>query len=77
MKTNLQKEEALTENAAGIGWVTREMMREGAVELAVSNGRSAQDVWKSDWEQASERLVQQGIARGEQQRYAHHWGINE
>ena len=47
MKTHLLKEGALTENSAGIGTVTRTMVRERAVELAMINGRTAQDVTKS------------------------------
>ncbi len=47
----------MTENSAGIGTVTRKMVRERAVELAVINGRSAQDVSKSDWEQAKRELT--------------------
>jgi len=47
----------LTENSVGIGTVTRNMVRERAVELAVINGRSAQDVSKSDWEQAKRELT--------------------
>ena len=35
MKTNPLKQGALTENSAGIGTVTRKMVRERAVELAV------------------------------------------
>jgi hypothetical protein len=50
MKTNPLKEGALAENSIGIGTVTRNMVRELAVELAVINGRSAQDVSKSDWQ---------------------------
>ena len=57
MKTNLLKEGALTENSAGIGTVTRTMVRERAVELAVINGRSAQEASKSDWEQAKRELT--------------------
>ena len=56
MKTNPMKEGALTENSAGIGTVTRQMVRERAVELAIINGRSAPDVSKSDWEQAKREL---------------------
>ena len=47
----------MTENSAGLGTVTRKMVRERAVELAVINGRSAQDVSKSDWEQAKRELT--------------------
>ena len=47
----------MTENSAGLGTVTRKMVRERAIELAVINGRSAQDVSKSDWEQAKRELT--------------------
>ena len=47
----------MTENSAGIGTVTRKMVRERAIELAVINGRPAQDVSKSDWEQAKRELT--------------------
>ena len=57
MKTNPLKEGALTENSAGIGTVTRKMVQERAVELAVINGRSERDVSKSDWEQAKRELT--------------------
>jgi hypothetical protein len=57
MKTNLLKEGVLTENSGGIGTVTRKMVRERAVELAVINGHSARAVSKSDWEQAKRELT--------------------
>jgi hypothetical protein len=57
MKTNPLKEGLLTENSSGLGSVTRGMVRERAIELAVINGRSAQDVSKSDWEQAKRELT--------------------
>ena len=57
MKTNPLKQGLLTENSAGIGTVTRKMVRTRAVELAVINGRSAQEVSKSDWEQAKRELT--------------------
>jgi len=57
MNTNPLKQGALTENSKGIGTVTRKMVRERAVELAVINGRSAQEVSKSDWEQAKHELT--------------------
>ena len=47
----------MTENSAGIGSVTREMVQARAAELAVINGRSAQDVSKSDLEQARRELT--------------------
>jgi hypothetical protein len=57
MNTNPLKEGALTENSASIGTATRKLVRERAVELAVINGRSAQEVSKSDWEQAKRELT--------------------
>ena len=57
MKTNPLKDGALTENSAGIGTVTREMVRQRAVELAIINGRTAQDASKADWEQAKRELT--------------------
>ncbi len=47
----------MTENSAGIGTVTRKMVRGRAVELAIINGRSAQEVSKSDREQAKWELT--------------------
>jgi hypothetical protein len=57
MKTNPLKEGTLTENSAGIGTVTRKMVRERAAELAVINGRFAQDASKSESEQARRELT--------------------
>jgi hypothetical protein len=57
MRTNPLKDGAFTENSAGLGTVTRKMVGERAVELAVINGRSAQDVSQSDWEQAKRELT--------------------
>jgi hypothetical protein len=57
MKTNPMKQGLLTENSAGIGTVTRKMVRERAAELAVINGRSAHDVTKTDLEQAKRELT--------------------
>ena len=59
MNTNPLKDGALTENGAGIGTVTRKMVRERAVVLAIISGRSAQHVSKSDWEQAKWELTGQ------------------
>jgi len=47
----------LTENTAGIGTVTRKMVRERAAELAVIDGRLAQDASKSESEQARRELT--------------------
>jgi hypothetical protein len=57
MKTNPLKEGALTENAAGLGTVTRRMVQARAAELAVINGRPAQDAAKSESEQARRELT--------------------
>jgi hypothetical protein len=57
MTNNPLKQGVLTENSAGIGPVTGGMVRERAVELAVINGRSAQEISKSDWEQAKRELT--------------------
>ena len=57
MNKNPLKQGILTENSAGIGTVTRKMVRERAVELAVINGRAARDVSKSDWDQARRELT--------------------
>jgi hypothetical protein len=57
MNTNPLKQGALTENSKGIGTVTKKMVRERAVELAVIDGRLAQEVSKSDWEQAKRELT--------------------
>ena len=57
MNTNPLKEGALTENSVGIGTVTIKMVQQRAVELAAINGRSAQEVSTSDWEQAKLELT--------------------
>ena len=57
MKTNPLKEGNISENSAGIGTVTRAMVRARAVELAVINGRSAQEVSRSEWERAKQELT--------------------
>jgi hypothetical protein len=57
MKNNPLKQGVLTEHSAGLGSVSRKMVRERALELAAINGRSANDVSKSDWEQAKRELT--------------------
>ena len=57
MKANPLKDGTLTENSAGLGTVTRAMLRERAIELAAIDGRTAQEVSKSDWEQAKVELT--------------------
>ena len=57
MKTNPLKDGALTMNSVGIGTVTRKMVRIRALELAFVDGRTAQEVSPSDWEQAKRELT--------------------
>jgi hypothetical protein len=57
MITNPLKVGLLTEISAGVGTVTRAMVRKRAVDLAVISGRSVQNVSKSDWEQAKRELT--------------------
>jgi hypothetical protein len=57
MNTNPLKQGALTENSAGLGTVTRKMVRKRAAELAAIDGRSAQGISKSDQEQARRELT--------------------
>ena len=59
MATNLLPASTLVERAAGLGAVSRGMLRERAMELAVTNGRSFQETSKSDWEQAKRELAAQ------------------
>ncbi len=44
-------------NTAGVGTVTRRMVRERATELARINGRSAHRVSTADWAQAKRELT--------------------
>ncbi|MEI9960891.1 MAG: hypothetical protein WDM76_07075 [Limisphaerales bacterium] len=57
MKNNPLKEGTLTENSAGLGTVTRDMVRTRAAELAVIDGRSATDATISDFAQAKRELT--------------------
>jgi hypothetical protein len=57
METNPLKEGELTVNSAGIGTVTRKMVRKRAVELAKLDGRSAHEVSKSDLALAKRELT--------------------
>jgi hypothetical protein len=56
MNSNPLKQGLLTENSTGVGTVTRKMVRDRAIELARINGH-AQEVSKSDWEQAKRELT--------------------
>jgi hypothetical protein len=57
MKINPLKESGLTENSAGIGTVTREMVHTRASELAVVDGRPPNGVTMSDLAQAKRELM--------------------
>ena len=57
MNTLRLSEEAADGNADYSGTVTRGMMRKRAIELAMSDGRSALEASKSDWEQANRNLA--------------------
>ncbi len=57
MKINLHKETALIEESGDAGKISRKLVRERAVEVAISHGRTAQDVSKADWEQAKRDLT--------------------
>ncbi len=54
---NPLKQGILTEHSTGLGTVTRKLVRERALELAVINGRSAAQTSKADWEQAKRELT--------------------
>jgi hypothetical protein len=54
---NLHKDGHIAKNGAGIGTVSRGMVRERAVELAIINGRPASEVSPSDWDQAKRELT--------------------
>ena len=57
MKIDPIVESALIINTTAVGTVTRKMVRERSVELALINGRAARDVSKADWEQAKRELT--------------------
>ena len=57
MNINPLKQGVLTEHSVGLGTVTLEVVRKRAAELAVINGRSVQEVNKSDWDQAKRELT--------------------
>jgi hypothetical protein len=57
MNTNPLSKGIVAINSTGVGTVTRKMVRERAVELAVINGRAEQEASKSDWEQAKRELT--------------------
>jgi len=54
---NPLKDGVLTENSAGLETVTRKMVRERAIELAVIDVRPAHEATKANWEQAMGQLT--------------------
>ena len=57
MESNAQSDAGLAGNSTSASRVTREMIRERTLAVAASNGRTAQDVWASDWEVATAELI--------------------
>jgi hypothetical protein len=57
MKIDPEKQTAIMINTAGVGTVTRKMVRERATELALINGRSVHKVSAADWAQAKRELT--------------------
>ncbi len=57
VNTNPLKQGILIENSNGIGTVTPEMVRLRVKELAIINGRAAQDATKNDFDQARRELT--------------------
>jgi len=46
----------LTKNSVGIGTVTRKIVNARAIQLAIIDGRAAQEVSSADWQQAKREL---------------------
>ena len=57
MKTNPLKDGIVTENSAGVGTVTRKMVRARAAELAIIDGHLSGDATKSHFAQAKRELT--------------------
>ena len=57
MITNPLKQGALIENSDALGTVTRGMVRQRAVELALINGRLPHEASHADWDQAKRELT--------------------
>lgn len=62
MNTNPLQEGAIIIHGIGIGTVTRGMVRERAIELAVINGRQAHEASKQDLDEARRELTGGGTA---------------
>ena len=57
MKTNPLKDGVISENSAGVGTVTREMVRARAAELAIIDGHLSHDATASHFAQAKRELT--------------------
>jgi len=57
MKINPLKKGAIIDKSAGIGTVTRQMVQQRAIEIAIVDGRSRHTVLASDWEEARRELT--------------------
>jgi hypothetical protein len=57
MSKNPLDQGMIAENFTGIGSVTRKMVRDRAIELAIINGHAPQAVSKTDMEQAERELT--------------------
>ena len=55
--THTLNDESLTDPPEESGIVTRGMVRDRAVLLAIRNGRAPQEVIKADWEEAKRGLT--------------------
>lgn len=67
MRKDHIEEGRLTEHSRGLGTVTREMVVKRARELAVINGRSADQMLQSDFDQAKRELTGRGEVIEEQE----------
>ena len=56
MDNNPLNQGVFIEHGLGVGVITRKMIRERALEVALLNGRKAHEVDPSDWEQAKREL---------------------
>ena len=57
MRQDQIEEGKLSHHGSGLGTITPEMVQARAVEIAVINGRSADSVLKSDWDEAWRELT--------------------
>ena len=60
MNTNPLHEGAMMIHGTGIGTINYDMIRKRAAELAVIDGRLAQDASKADWDEAEQDLKEGG-----------------